>query len=117
MILFVAFPVTGFIHLARTISPLTRLMTSVPGSSPVDEVNRWSSDGQSLLIHAKGKVPARIQRLDLLTGNRTLVREIAPPSRAGVVNIRDISFSDDGRSYAYTFDRVLCRLAIVSALK
>jgi len=89
----------------------------VLGSAPVDEVIRWSSDGRSLLIYAKGKVPARIERLDLLTGKRTLVREVASPSRAGVVNVRDISFSDDGRSYAYTFDRVLCRLATVSALK
>jgi eukaryotic-like serine/threonine-protein kinase len=89
----------------------------VPRATPDDEVIRWSSDGRSLLIHQKGKVPARIERLDLSTGKRTLVREIAPPSRAGVVNVRYIAIADDERSYAYTFDRVLCRLASVSGVK
>lgn len=62
-------------------------------------------------------MPAHIERLDLSTGKRTLVREIAPPSRAGVVNVRYIAFADDERSYAYTFDRVLCRMASVSGVK
>jgi len=89
----------------------------VRGATPADEVIRWSTDRRSLLIYAKGNVPVRIERLDLSTGKRTLVREIAPPSRAGVLDIRYISFADDERFYAYTFDRVLCRLATVSGLK
>jgi hypothetical protein len=76
----------------------------------------WSSDGRSLLTYQKGKVPAIFERLDLSTGKRTLIREIEPPSRAGVVNVRFIAFADDERSYAYTFDKVLCRLAGVSGV-
>jgi hypothetical protein len=88
----------------------------VPGATADDEVIRWSSDSR-LLIYQKGKVPARIERLDLSTGRRAFVREIGPPSRAGVINVRNIAFGADERSYAYTFDRVLCRLASVSGVK
>ena len=91
--------------------------TPVPAAIPDDEAIRWGWDGRSLLVNQKGKVPARIERLDLSTSKRTLVREIAPPSRAGVVNVRNIAFADDERSYAYTFDRVLCRLTSVSGVK
>jgi len=90
---------------------------SVQGTTSDDEVIRWSANGLSLLLNHKGKVPARIERLDLLTGKRTLVKELAPPSLSGVVNIRNIAFADNERSYAYTFDRVLCRMASVSGLK
>jgi WD40 repeat protein len=89
----------------------------VSGLTPDDEVIRWNLDGRSLLVYRRAKVPARIERLDLSTGKRVLVREIAPPSKAGVLNIRYIAFSEDERSYAYTFDRVLCRLASVTGVK
>jgi hypothetical protein len=89
----------------------------VPGLTTDDEVIRWNLDGRSLLVYRRAQVPARIERLDLSTGERQLVREIAPPSKAGVVNIRYIAFSEDERSYAYTFDRVLCRLASVTGMK
>lgn len=89
----------------------------VPGAFADDEVVRWSRDGRSLLVNQKGKVPARLERLDLTTGKRTFVKELAPPSRAGVVNIRQIAFAADEHSYAYSFDRVLCRLASASGVK
>jgi len=89
----------------------------VPGTAPDDEVIHWSSYGQSVLIYRRGEVPARVERLDLSTGKRVLVRQLAPPSRAGVLNVRYIAFSDDERWYAYTFDRVLCRLSSVTGVK
>lgn len=87
------------------------------GITRKDEVVHWSSDGQSVLIHRPGEVPAQIERLYLSTGKRTAVMQLSPPSRAGVTNVRHIVFSQDERSYAYTFDKVLCRLASVSGVK
>ena len=87
------------------------------GATREDEVVHWSSDGQSVLIHRTGEVPARIERLNLFTGKRTPVVQLSPPSRAGAVNVRYIAFSQDERSYAYTFDRVLCRLSSVAGVK
>jgi hypothetical protein len=88
----------------------------VNGLTPDDAVIRWNSEGRSLLVYRRAQVPARIERLDLSTGKRVLVKEITPASKAGVLNIRYIAFSEDERSYAYTFDRVLCRLASVTGI-
>ena len=88
----------------------------VNGLTPDDAVIRWNSEGRSLLVYRRAQVPARIERLDLSSGKRVLVKEIAPASKAGVINIRYIAFSEDERSYAYTFDRVLCRLASVTGM-
>jgi len=68
------------------------------------------------VLYRRAQVPARIKRLDLSTGKRELVREIAPPSKAGL-SIHYIAFSADERSYPYTFDRVLCRPASVRGMK
>ena len=89
----------------------------VPGTAPDDEMIHWSSDGRSVLIYRRGEVPARVERLNLSTGKRALVRQLAPPSRAGVLNVRYIAFSGDERSYGYSFDRVLCRLSSVTSAK
>ena len=89
----------------------------VPGTDPDDEMIRWPSDGRSVLIYRRGEVPARVERLDLSTGKRVLFRQLAPRSRAGVLYVRFIAFSDDEQSYGYTFNRVLCRLSSVTGLK
>ena len=89
----------------------------VPGTFPADEIIRWSKDGRSLLIYRHGEVPARVERLDLATGKRVPVRQLAPPSRAGVLDIRYVTFADDEQSYAYSYTRVLCRLAIATGVK
>jgi eukaryotic-like serine/threonine-protein kinase len=94
-----------------------KAIRAVPGLTTEDKVIRWNLDGRSLLVYRHAQVPARVERLDLSTGRRELVREIAPPSRAGVLNIPSIGFSADERSYTYTFDRLLCRLSSVTGLK
>jgi hypothetical protein len=43
--------------------------------------------------------------VDLSSGARTPFREIAPPTRTGVVAIRVTQWADDGRTYAYDFER------------
>ena len=87
------------------------------GTTREEEVVHWSSDGKSVLIHRAGQVPAYIERLDLSTGKRAPFVQLSPPSRVGVLNVRYVAFSQDERSYAYTFDRVLCRLSSVSGLR
>jgi hypothetical protein len=90
---------------------------AVPGTVPEDEIIHWSADGRSVLIRRTGEVPARVERRDLSTGKRVLFRELAPPSRAGVLDVVYIAFSDDERWYGYSYHRVLCRLSSVTGVK
>jgi hypothetical protein len=46
-------------------------------------------------------IPLRVERIDLESGRRTLIREIAPTDRVGLLQILLSFISDDGRSYVY----------------
>jgi hypothetical protein len=62
-------------------------------------------------------MPARVFRLDLGTGRRELWKQIMPADRTGVIDIRGILPTPDGRAYAYSYLRILSELYVVEGLK
>jgi Tol biopolymer transport system component len=89
----------------------------VDGLDIRDDVGGWSADGRSLLVFRPGEIPARVDRLDLATGRRTVMRELAPADRAGVVSIEGISFSADETFYAYGVMRKAGNLFTVEGVR
>jgi hypothetical protein len=89
----------------------------VPWLSEFDVVIRWSADGRSVLVFQGREIPCRVERVDLETGSRTLVREIAPAERAGLLRITPTFIADDERSYVYSFGRQISSLFIVAVEK
>ena len=75
------------------------------GLQPTDSVAGWSNDGTAAFVARIPQVPARLERVNLQTGIRTFIRELAPPDRAGVSVVVPSSIIDDGRGYAYFFIR------------
>ncbi len=73
---------------------------SVPGFTLEDELVRMSADGRSVLASRGAEIPPRVERIDLGSGRRVLVQEIAPADRAGLVGIGLSFVSGEGRSYA-----------------
>jgi hypothetical protein len=69
------------------------------------------------LLRRTDDMPADVSRLDLGTGRRELWKEIAPTDRTGVVQIRCILPSRDGRAYAYCYHHILSELYVVDGLK
>jgi len=90
---------------------------AVPGLTPDDQVLRWSADGRSLYAYRSANVPFRLERLDLASGRRVLVREVAPSDRAGVIGSSGASLADDTRSYAYSYDRMTSQLFVVEGAR
>ncbi len=90
--------------------PITGLQS---GEVPV----AWSADGRSLYIYQGGELPAKIYRLDIGSGNRTLWKQLMPPDPAGVEYVGPIMPSPDGTSYAYGYRRLLSDLYLVEGLK
>jgi serine/threonine protein kinase/Tol biopolymer transport system component len=78
-----------------------------------DEVIRWSADGRSIYVFRPSSMPLRIERLDLASGRRVLVREVSPADRTGVVDGQEAALTDDTRSYAYTYRRMTSQLFVV----
>jgi hypothetical protein len=77
----------------------------------------WTSDGRHLFIHRFGDVPAKAQKLDLATGRLEPWRELTLEDPAGLIRINPVRVAPDGRSWAYTYGRVLSNLYVVEGLK
>ena len=91
--------------------------TSVPGLDDGDYLIGWRPDGRSLLAYRPMEIPTRVERLDLSTGQRTLVRELAPVDRVGVQAVYGVSFSADEKSYAYAVERAVGALYVVEGVR
>ncbi len=84
-----------------------RLITGLnQGEQPIT----WSGDGQSLYIYQPGELPARVYRLDVKSGTRTLWKELMPSDPAGVENIGPIYMTPDAKTCVFGYHRMLADL-------
>ncbi len=84
-----------------------------PGELPIT----FSSDGESVYLYQPGELPARVFRLDLRTGQRTLWRQLMPADPAGVETIGPILLTPDTKMCVYGYQRALSDLYLVEGLK
>jgi Tol biopolymer transport system component/tRNA A-37 threonylcarbamoyl transferase component Bud32 len=91
--------------------------TSIPGWGDNDEPCGWTEDDRGLYVYAHGELPAKVVRLDLATGKREPFREVLPTDPAGVVTIVPLLFTPDGRSYVYSYPRILSQLYVGEGLQ
>jgi Tol biopolymer transport system component len=89
----------------------------VPELDPEDNVVQWSADGRALYIFRPKTLPFRIERLDLDSGRRELVREVAPANKTGLLEGRRVTLTDDLKSYAYDYSRMTSQLFVVEGAR
>ncbi len=77
---------------------------TIPNTKQIDLI-RWASDGKSIFAAVSGSIPAEILRVDVATGRREPVRTLAPPERAGIIDIGPVFMTPGGKSYAYGYSR------------
>jgi len=94
----------------------TRTLTPLPTIEPIDSVVGWRTDGSSVFVQRLAQIPARIEQVEVATGRRTLLTEISPPDRAGLLLIRAVRVYDDGRAYAYGYRKAISHLFTVTGL-
>ena len=90
---------------------------SLPGGLVDDQPLGWTTDGQWLFVRRGLGVPARIERLEISTGRRSLWKELRPADPAGVFAITNVIVAADGRSYAYTVASSVGSLYLAEGLK
>ena len=83
------------------------------GLEPGDVPLRWSRDGRFVFVRRRGGVPMRIERVEVATGRSEPWVEISPIDRSGLTAVSAVSFSEDGKAYAYTYHRLLSELYLV----
>jgi Tol biopolymer transport system component/predicted Ser/Thr protein kinase len=89
----------------------------VSGMDPGDMPINWSQDARSIYLCRTGEVPAKVYRLELATGKKSVWKQIAPLDPTGVSTIGPILITPDGKTYVYGFHRTLGDLYLVEGLK
>jgi hypothetical protein len=89
----------------------------IPGWTNTDEMCGWTEDGKDIFVFSQGRLPAKAFRIDVATGNRQPWKDILPVDPAGVVTIMPLLFTPDGRSYVYSYPRILSKLYVSEGLK
>jgi WD40 repeat protein len=100
-----------------------RLYPTSPGDSlPVSGVVdgefpiQWSPDGKSLYVKGPGELPARVFRVNPVSGKRELWKQFAASDPTGVV-VQGIVMTPDAAAYAYTYVRLLSDLYVAAGLE
>jgi eukaryotic-like serine/threonine-protein kinase len=91
--------------------------TAVPGMTMEDIWANWASDGKSVYVYQNMKVYDLVFRLDLATGERQQIMQVAPQDTAGVNGLVPLRITPDGKAYAYTYNRSLSNLFIADGVK
>ncbi len=77
----------------------------------------WSEDGKSLFMYNPGDLPAKVERLNLATGQRQPWKALMPPDAAGVTDLGPILITPNANSYVYEYGRTLSDLYLVEGIK
>lgn len=62
------------------------------------------------------KGTTEVHGVNLITGRRTLLYRLTPSDRAGVTDAPSVQIAPDGRSYTYSYFRILSDLYSISSL-
>jgi Tol biopolymer transport system component len=76
----------------------------------------WSAKGEAIYVFSRGELPAKVWRIELGTGARTLFREISPLDATGVEGIANARMTPDGRALAYSYYQRMSRMYTVEGL-
>jgi eukaryotic-like serine/threonine-protein kinase len=91
-------------------------LRTVPGEFSGHTLIGWTSDGRALYSYQAG-LPCRIYRLDLVTGELKVVRDLLPADPAGIWRIHPVRITPDGSSYAYSYAHRVGDLYVFDGLK
>jgi eukaryotic-like serine/threonine-protein kinase len=90
---------------------------ALSGIEPAEETIRWSADGKNLFVANYGIVPTPVYQIEVITGRRRLVYNLAPSDAAGLWDIDPILLTPDGKSYVYSDYKILSDLYVASGLR
>jgi Tol biopolymer transport system component len=85
------------------------------GVGSADAFVAW--DGASVFVVPDTDVPAKLERVDSMTGARTFVKELAPVDRAGLIQIRVFSYHPASGAYSYDYSRRVSTLFVIEGTK
>jgi eukaryotic-like serine/threonine-protein kinase len=89
----------------------------VAGMEAGDLPVNFTGDGHSVYLYHTGDIPAKVYKVDLGTGKKSVWKELAPLDPTGISTIAPVLMTPDGKSYVYGFHRTVGDLYLVEGLK
>jgi Tol biopolymer transport system component len=85
--------------------------------APDDQWISWTADSRGAFVFTGDGIPARVFRIAFNTGSRTQIFTIMPADPAGVAALSAVRITPDGKTYAYSYVRLLSKLFLVTGIK
>jgi eukaryotic-like serine/threonine-protein kinase len=95
----------------------TQMVRVVPGIGPQDDFDRWTEDGQALLVSSGTPMAAEMYRVEVATGKRTLLQTVELREKAGSVLKLRPQYSENSKTYVYDTRRILGSLYVAEGLR
>jgi WD40 repeat protein len=90
---------------------------AAPGLHPDDAWASWGPDSRTAFVYHSEQYPLKIFRLDLISGERKLAKELMPDDLVGLDSVFSARVSRDAQSFAYSYQRSFSELYFVTGLK
>ncbi len=90
---------------------------SIPGLEDDFTPLQWSEDNRSVYGYIPGRIPTAVYKVNLSTGEKTIVQQLQPESTTGVVLIAPVVLTRDGSRFAYSYYQVFSALHVISGLR
>jgi hypothetical protein len=89
----------------------------IPDLDPDFKPLQWSDDNSSVYGYLPGQIPTKVYKVNLVSGEKTLLQELQPETTVGVVTIAPVVMSRDGSRFAYSYHEVSSVLYLISGLR
>jgi serine/threonine protein kinase/Tol biopolymer transport system component len=89
----------------------------LPGLEPGFCPLQWSEDNSSVYGYRPGQTPPKVYKVNVVTGEKTLVQELQPQVNTGLVTTAAVVVTRDGSRFAYSYYQVFSVLYLISGLR
>ena len=89
----------------------------IPGLDPDFLPVQWSEDNSAVYGYLSAEIPMKVYKLNLVTGEKTVVQTLQPETTAGLVSISPVVATRDGSRFAYSYYQVFSVLYLISGLR
>jgi serine/threonine protein kinase/Tol biopolymer transport system component len=95
----------------------TQKIEVTPGVESQETLQKWTEDEQALLVSSGTQWEARVYRVEVATGRRTLLQKVELSERAGSTAKIRLLYAEHSKTYVYNTERVLGSLYVVEGLE
>jgi len=78
---------------------------------------QWTDGNSAVYGYRRGQLPTDLYKVNIVTGEKTVIQELQPESSVGVVSIAPVVVNRDGSRSAYSYYQVFSVLYLISGLQ